>query len=364
MYTIISDIARVETLLVQLEKKLSAVFTVKETRRVNWPKGGKKKGQPAPPAQSEVMFLHESGPRVPAWAPQRENATKYRNFFLFGEPGSKDALNIAVQLNFPLAKFHMGNAGVFLEDESGQVWLGHTGKMTRVTPLKLAPVLEGFKDRLTRAKGYRHEQEVIRITPLDGPNLVKDLSDFADRARVVADRVHQERLAIKSGQAEQTSGGAEGKPDPSPRVRALGMLNKYAKEHSGAGKRKAVEAGERQVEHGAIVHALAELVGENFTVKNSKFVDLAFSSDDGIDLFEVKTSVDLQALYTSIGQLIVHGVAVAAEMSLPTRRYLVVPKVPAKEIVSILNTAVHAKVITYRKVKESYEFVGLPSAHG
>lgn len=352
MYRIISDIAQVEALGLKLEKKLKAAFTERESRKVNWPKGSSKKRHPAPPT-GDVMFQPRSGIPARAWSPRRESGTKYRNFLLFGEPGSSDSMNIAVQVNFPLGTFHMSNGGVFLEDERGRVWIGHTGKMTRVTALKIAPVLKGFEGQTVMAAGYRREQEIILLTRLDGASLIRDLWAFAKKARNVADAVHENRLA--------PSANAIGKPSKRAQA-ALGKLHKYAKEHSGRGKRKAVAKGTRDVTHGAIVDELSRKVGEGCAVKNSGFVDLAFTSGSAIDLFEVKTSTRLQALYTSIGQLVVHGVAVEREARLPTRRYLVVPGMPREDVLSILREEVNANVITYRKTRYGYEFRGLPSA--
>lgn len=363
MYRIITDIAEVERLAGEFEKRLEASFTHREQRKVNWPRGRARENQPAL-ANPEVRFQRSGTSPARAWSPNREEF-KFRNFLMFGEPGSADSMNIAVQVNFPLGEFHMSNGGVFLEDEKGEIWIGHTGKMTRVTQLRREPILQRFADMTVQAEveGMK-PREIIRITKLRGRSTISELWAFASRAREVADEAHREREAlVGSGAAGTRRGGRSSGAAKAPtkrEVAILGKLRKYLKEHSGRGSRKAVAAGEVDVQHGAIVDALAlELGRGGLEVKNSRAVDLALVVGRGVELFEVKTSVDTQSLYTSIGQLIIHSAALGRDEKFEVRRNLVLPKMPPSPFDDIIREEVVARLITYRKVKGEYVFEGL-----
>lgn len=363
MYRIITDIAEVEALAKELEEKLEASFTHREQRKVNWPRGRARENQPAL-VSPEVRFQRSGTAPARAWSPNREEF-KFRNFLMFGEPGSADSMNIAVQVNFPLGEFHLSNGGVLLKDQKGEIWIGHTGKMTRVTQLPRRPILQRFGDMTVQAQVEgKKAREIIRITKLRGRSTISELWAFASRAREVADAVHREREAQAGNGAAGARGGGVGngavKPPTKREVAILGKLRKYLKEHSGRGLRKAVAAGEVDVQHGAIVDALAlELGRGGLEVKNSRAVDLAVVVGRGVELFEVKTSVDTQSLYTSIGQLIIHSAALGRDENFQVRRNLVLPKVPPSPFDDIIREEVLARLITYRKVKGGYVFEGL-----
>lgn len=364
MFRIITDIAEVERLAGEFEKRLEASFTQSEQRKVNWPRGRARENQPAL-ISPEVRFQRSGTSPARAWSPNRE-PLKFRNFLMFGEPGNAEAMNIAVQVNFPLGEFHLSNGGVFLADDKGGIWIGHTGKMTRVTQLKRSAILRRFKDMTVMAEvGDRNRsQEIIRITKLSGRSMISELWAFASRAREVADEAHRERETEgRSGAAGSRTGGlgnGEVKAPPKRDTAILGKLRKYLKEHSGRGARKSVAAGEVDVQHGAIVDALAlELGRVGLEVKNSRAVDLAAVVESRVDLFEVKTSVDTQSLYTSIGQLVIHSAALGRDEDFEVRRNLVVPRIPPRPFDDIIREEVAARLITYRKVKGGYVFEGL-----
>ena len=363
MYSIITDIARVEALAEELEKKLDASFTQREQRKVNWPRGKARVDQPEP-ERPEVRFQRSGTSPAKAWSPKR-GGLQFRNFLMFGEPGSTDSMNIAVQVNFPLGRFNISNGGVFVEDEEGEIWIGHTGKMTRVTQLKRKPILQRFADMTVQAERVgKRPREIIRITKLRGRSTISELWPFASRAREVAEEAHREReMQARTAAAGSSRGGRGSGATKAPtkrEVAILGKLRAYLKEHSGRGSRKAVAAGEVDVQHGAIVDALALQLGrDGLEVKNSRAIDLAVVGGKGVDLFEVKTSVGTQSLYTSIGQLVIHSAAIGRDENFQVRRNLVLPKMPPSPFDEIIREEVFARLITYRKVKGEYVFEGL-----
>ena len=363
MYRIITDIAEVERLAGEFEKRLEASFTHREQRKVNWPRGKAREIQPAL-VSPEVRFQRSDTSPAKAWSPNRE-PLKFRNFLMFGEPGNTESMNIAVQVNFPLGEFHLSNGGVFLVDEKKQIWIEHTGKMTRVTHLKRSAILRRFKDMTVMAEvDGKKPQEIIRVTKLCGRSLISDMWSFASRAREVADEAHLERESeaenTPAGRRAGVRGNGAAKAPTKREAAILGKLRKYLKEHSGRGSRKAAAAGEVDVQHGAIVDALAlELGRGGLEVKNSRAVDLAVVVGRGVELFEVKTSVDTQSLYTPFGQLIIHSAALGRDENFEVRRNFVLPKRPPTPFDDIIRDE---KVGCSIHLSGTYEINNLASA--
>lgn len=106
---------------------------------------------------------------------------------------------------------------------------------------------------------------------------------------------------------------------------ATSRLKDYKREFSGYKKGVRAREVEYETRHGDVVHAVAlwregRLKPESRLQKNT-YVDLAISTKGHLqEIYEVKTSTRRQALYTAIGQILVHQSA-----ALRVRRVLVVP---------------------------------------
>ena len=131
MYRAITDRTEVERLAGEFEKRLDASLTQREERKVNWPRGKPRENQPVRKSP-EVRFQLSGTSPARAWSPDRERF-KFCNLLMFGELGKIDSMNIAVQVNFPRVNFYLANGGVCLVDDKQEIWIGHTGKMTRAS---------------------------------------------------------------------------------------------------------------------------------------------------------------------------------------------------------------------------------------
>jgi hypothetical protein len=112
--------------------------------------------------------------------------------------------------------------------------------------------------------------------------------------------------------------------------------------------------------HGEVVNALAEWVEVEFRGKsekyNSQMVDLGLYGNRGVrHVFEVKTTLGTQALYTGVGQLVMHSSGRAT-----IDKTLVLPVTPRvrlgddwKETLDRMGI----RVLWYTKVGEIYDFV-------
>lgn len=88
----------------------------------------------------------------------------------------------------------------------------------------------------------------------------------------------------------------------------------FSSEFSGKKTVKSKESTEANVMHGHVVDQLKEFVEKNFrnsVVFNTQKIDLAIELDGEITtIFEVKTSIDTQSIYTAVGQLFMHGTGI------------------------------------------------------
>lgn len=85
----------------------------------------------------------------------------------------------------------------------------------------------------------------------------------------------------------------------------------FSSEFNGKKKVKSKASTEANVVHGYVVDQLKLFVEQNFkntVVFNTQKIDLAIELDGEITtIFEVKTSIDTQSIYTAVGQLFMHG---------------------------------------------------------
>lgn len=99
----------------------------------------------------------------------------------------------------------------------------------------------------------------------------------------------------------------------------------FSSEFSGKIKIKRKVPIEVNVVHGFVVDQLKLFVEEHFnnsTVFNTQKIDLAIDLDGKITtIFEVKTSIDTQSIYTAVGQLFMHGNGIP-----DIRRVIVLPE--------------------------------------
>ncbi|URQ99425.1 hypothetical protein LOC50_03685 [Pseudoalteromonas sp. SCSIO 43095] len=88
----------------------------------------------------------------------------------------------------------------------------------------------------------------------------------------------------------------------------------FSSEFSGKKIIKSKAPIESNVMHGYVVDQLKQFVEKNFkysAVFNTQKIDLAIEFNGRItSIFEVKTSVDTQSIYTAVGQLFMHGIGI------------------------------------------------------
>jgi hypothetical protein len=352
-YEVVADIAEIAKLNMLLAKQLNKTFKFKETREITYPSGH---------FPCDVYFEKKTGENIRAWA-HLTQTDKLMNFILSGEPGATNWLEITVQLNFPASTFNRRMAGVFVKDSNGDVFLAHRGKLTKGNAgLHKEKVLDEFSPWLIEAEdGLKHPSRLILITSLDDIDIADRLCEFAIEARKVATKLGDASAQATNQKTTHTGSGnphvVSRKPKGSPATHML-KLRKYFDEYAGIGHTKGHGGGRRTVEHGDIVKALEAHLSGTGDSQKAQAIDLAVISHKHINLYEVKTSARTTDVYTGVGQLLIHGECISKLLSLPVRRYLVLPDRPniLHEPHIVGKGGMH--IVTFQKANGSYSFTG------
>lgn len=129
----------------------------------------------------------------------------------------------------------------------------------------------------------------------------------------------------------------------------------FSSEFSGNKKFSVKEKFEYFVFHGLVVDSLKDFVEYNLPhtlIFNTQKVDLAVELNDKLHaIFEVKTSVDTQSIYTAVGQLLMHSVGFDN-----VHKYIVLPgTVMNQELVSCL-ASLEIKILWFEIIENKCKF--------
>lgn len=351
MFHVVTDLKRISKLNKLMSSKLREYLTQPETRTITSP-GGK--------YAFKVYFQNLEGGEVRGWATGKSTGDKIRNFFVFGEPGADSLVNIAVQINFPSNRYSKALAGVFVEDESGSVYIAHRGKLTGAGgSFKMLRVLDRLPKPIT-ALDNGQLVALALIGGLEDSTLLDDIFGFAKECRDVVGRMALERdkeRALNNPVLNLDLDGAEVLEScTNPELEYLLVLSQYFDEYAGESLRRAIGAGVRAVTHGAVVSALELELRTTGLTRKSVAIDLAIISEGQMNLYEVKTSVSTTDMYTGLGQLLIHGEALARMTKLPIRKFLVVPELPRQSHLTVMVDKFDINIVTYAKYRDTYKF--------
>ncbi len=266
---------------------------------------------------SRQITIHHNGRYWFGSVPPNEDDLTPRYWNPLGEYRASGNLQIFVELNVPTASNSKRVSGFFAKDpQTGIVYLVHDGGVgggrkgvgqkafLAWSDSKLVPVADADGDvRLG-----------IIVAPIDAKDTASDIARFVERTI-------EFKAAVKRGETN------------TPQARAAQRrFGDYFDEFSGKKRRRRVKEIEYISRHGDIVRALRKwrqrtLEADEKLVKDA-YVDLGVQSRDALrELYEVKSSCERQALYTAIGQIVVHD----GSPSGSCKRFLVLPndeKVP------------------------------------
>ena len=229
------------------------------------------------------------------WAYQKATGTTPRHWNAFGfaeEFSSSKSLDITCEINIPLSKGTWAVAGAFARDESGAIYIVHTGRIGGGRPgigrTAFIQHFAGFKSWIDVERSGKTKRAVV-VSPLEDRDLIPNLALFVSEV----DRI--KRLAGKKG---LRAGGSD------PPLPPVSFRPEFGGDRRPYSTKREIRA---RVEHGRIVHSLHSLVeGNGIDAWNNQQTDLILERKETA-MVEVKTGGDTQSRYTAIGQLLYHS---------------------------------------------------------
>ncbi len=242
-----------------------------------------------------------------------EDAKISRRWNAFGVyEGSRHAQIITVEINVPTTTNSASVAGFFARDPATEaVYLLHDGSVGGGKPGvgRSEFLIWSGRELMEVERSSGKPREGILIGRVDSSDLPSRIWRYVQSVRAFKDAVDRGEL------------------DNDATRKRVAEWDEYRKEKSGRRR------GSRRTEidyfsyHGDVVDLLKfeceDRKAPHEQVLNSPLIDLFLQSSNTMtEIYEVKTSLDRQSLYTAVGQLITHSVSVAAGV----KRILVVPE--------------------------------------
>lgn len=191
--------------------------------------------------------------------------------------------NIICEINFAFRHTWLV-AGAFVEDEKGEIYMVHSGKIGGGRHgIGKSRFEERFRGEWVGVEKNGESKQVTVVSPLYDDSLIENIAHFVSE-------VHR----IKHADDDQGSD----------------FINSAFRPEF-EGRRKTYTTRDEitaDVEHGKIVRSLYEKAkGMNIDAKNNQQTDLLLGGKSGIAMVEVKTDTDPQKRYAAIGQLLYHS---------------------------------------------------------
>lgn len=302
MLTLIGDGKRKNAAQATLEQKLKGSLKRQGTRNIGFPGGN---------VDHTIYSAGKGNLWVAFGGPTEDSAIpRYWNAFGLYDP-DRPAQTITVEINIPIKNNSAQVAGFFAEDgDTGDIFLMHTGRVGGGRPgIGKSAFLVWSKAKLVDvAERDGSIRSGIPICKLDDPTVAGRIWAFVRNVQSFKDQA------------------AAGEFNTPAFKRRIEEFDRYSKEFSG--KKRGVRGGafEYVTYHGDIVQKLYDDRSARLTpgekVFNSALIDL-FVKKDGVlsEVYEVKTGVGRQMLYTAIGQVVTHATISRNKVA----KFLVIP---------------------------------------
>lgn len=281
MITVISDDKQIERLHKKFHKVIDNYFDEEINCWVGFPGGN---------FQDEVRYSAD----LNLWISVQELENRYWNGFGIGRPVEATNNSLVGEINFPYKEINRRIAGVFAQEENGNILVLHRGK---IGGGRKGVGKNLFKDNyrgdfVTAIDGDR-ETEFCLVGELDSKQFARQIANFIN-----------EIYRIKN-------------LEPSSDFSELADFS-YTDEHFGISVTEKNDPVTRERTHGLVVNALAEeLRNRGLKIGNDRNRDLFIHKRGQIKtLFEIKTSSSTQCLYSAVGQLLLYSIPIKNEVKL------------------------------------------------
>lgn len=249
------------------------------------------------------------------------DGTRFWNPFGIGVPTEKEHISPIVEINIP-ACLDRRVGGVFLKDPDNNIYLGHRGK---IGGGKLGvgknTFFEKYSGKIIRAIDDSQSNPIAIISCIYDDNIINNIKQFLVAVCKIKGIIIDEPFFTP----EQT----------------------HIKSYIPKGKITPI------AEHAYVVNALANYIVKGKKIPfNSKLIDLYTLDDDGNyeTIYEVKSKIDTQSIYTAIGQVYYHSA-----MSNNVEKVIILPKKISRRMVHTIER-LHVKVKTYEIIDQQIFF--------
>lgn len=311
MITVITDLGRILNLHKAFHKTLKSYFDKTIDCWVGYPGGN---------FEDRVSYSSD----LNIWVSRREHDTRFWNGFGIDKPLSGSNNSLVGEINFPYEGINRRVAGVFAEEDNGNILVLHRG---RIGGGKLGIGKKYFTDNfrgdfVTALDGER-ESEFCLIGELNSEHFPKQVANFINEIHRVKKLEDNEKASAFSELSDF----------------------KYTSESFGRSTTERNDPKTIDRTHGIVVNALAkELKERGKQVANDKNRDLFIHNRSKITtLFEIKTSSSTQCLYSAVGQLLIYSIPIKNTVDL-------IAVLPTKLSTQVSNklASVNIKVLYYR----------------
>lgn len=267
-----------------LKRAVTSLADEAREHRVGYPGGG---------TDTKIYYLKA----FKFWMAFGKASGRYFNPAGIGYPFDVATPAPSLEMNFPLSGINRRVAGVFLEDDDGERYVGHSGKIGGgAKGVSLTNFVKFYPGTSTVRSGDKVMDAYVRGR-LGDPGLVASIVEFT---RVSAEF----RASVKAAKKPPTKGDRKSPPSDA-----------FSPEFVGEKVYTTAEIVAAECRHGTVVKALREqLIAAGYQAANTVQRDLYVTGATGMRaLFEVKMMCDTTNVYGSVGQLFFHGGGGAAK---------------------------------------------------
>lgn len=281
----------------------------------------------------------------PIWTAFWPDLTRNRYWCAYGVqyPQDRSSLDITCEINIPKQRIDRRIAGVFARDETGAIYLTHSGR------------IGGSRQGISKSafwEFFAGRAQVVELSWPDGWTTESFLIGNIDSPRIKSQIAHfvHEVQRFK----EQIASGQSGSPPATSYKHTASFSPEFSGQRKSYTQSQIITA---RCDHGSVVNALrSQLEKTGSKAGNDRNRDLFLVNRSGrmTALFEAKTDLAPSSVYSAIGQLLFHSTG----QKKPPILVFAAPGKPQKQTADVLKN-LGIKVLEYRIKGDEISFKNL-----
>ncbi len=264
---------------------------------------------------------------------RQDKSPRFLNWF--GVVNSKKNLDISVELNIPLEGINNRVAGFFARDiTSNRIYLCHTGGVGGGTEgvgrTEFLVYANSPLDQVQNSKGELRQCIVVIVID-DNENLIPLINYIK--------LIVSFKLAVRNNELNSADF-----------LKKVDDFKDYYSEFYG----RKIGTRSKEIDyvswHGAVVDALSNWITQNTLINNQRlvknvYIDLGVEINGSLkDLYEVKTNISRNSIYTGIGQLMFHSVTIEG----CTKNLVIPASEDLSQDIKLILENLNIKIIRYK----------------